>query len=356
MISPIVKEDLERIVKELGEDVHRLSGQDLLLTGGTGFVGSYLLGTLMVLNDEVLAKPCRLYAVTRNPDRVRARFPQWARRSDLILLEGDIRTIRIPTVPWAFIIHAAGPADSRLFIADPLGTGDTIVQGTRTILEAAVKAPVEALLFVSSGAVYGTQPPDRLWLSEDDRGGPDLTTARSVYAEAKRYAELLCRIFLEQHRVPVSIGRLFALVGPYQDLNLTSAVMDFIRQALETDRIRIKDDGRVVRSYCYIADAVIGLWKVLLRRPVGGVFNIGSDLETVSFVELAQRIGKCLDKSVIVTAAGAPPSGILGSRYAPDVGQLARETGFRPSTKLDEALGRTITWMREQRTGVLSPS
>lgn len=347
MISRIVEQDLERIVKEVGKPFRRLGGQDVLLTGGTGFVGSYLLGTLLALNDHVLARPCRVHAVTRNPERVRARFPQWARRPDVILLEGDIRTIRIPSVPWTFIIHAAGPADSRLFVADPLGTGDTIVQGTRAILEAAAKAPVEALLFVSSGAVYGTQPPDRLWLSEDGRGGPDLTTARSVYAEAKRYAELLCRIFLEQHRVPVSIGRLFALVGPYQELNSTSAVVDFIQQALAGDVIRIRDDGRAVRSYCYIADAVIGLWKVLLHRPAGESFNIGSDLEAVSFLELADRIGRCLDKPVRVFADGVPASGILGSRYAPDVTRLARETGFRPSTGLDEALRRTIAWMQE---------
>lgn len=348
MISSVVKEDIQRIVKELGEDVLRLSGRDLLLTGGTGFVGGYLLGTLMALNDTVLAEPCRVHAVTRNPVRVRARFPEWVGRPDLVLLEGDVRTIRLPARPWAFIVHAAGPADARLFAAAPLGTADTIVEGTRAILNVASRSPVEAFLFVSSGAVYGTQPADRPWMGEDHLGGPDLTSARSCYGEAKRYAELLCQLFLEQHRVPVSIGRLFALVGPYQELNSTSAVVDFIRQALAGDVIRIRDDGRAVRSYCYIADAVIGLMKVWLRRPAGSAFNIGSDLEAVSFLELAERIGRCLGKPLRVSSAGAPPSGILGGRYAPDVTRLAEATGFRPATTLDEALRRTIAWMREQ--------
>lgn len=355
MSSSVVEQDLQQIAKALGEDAQRLSGCDLLLTGGTGFVGSYLLGTLMALNDGVLAEPCRVHAVTRNPDRVRARFPEWVGRRDLSLLEGDIRTVRLPPRPWTFIIHAAASADARQFAADPLSAADTIVEGTRAVLDVARQAPVEALLFVSSGAVYGMQPDDRPWLGEDYSGGPDLSSVKSCYAEAKRYAELLCRIHLEQYRVPTTIGRLFSLVGPYQELNTTSAVVDFIRQALAGDVIRIKDDGRTVRSYCYIADAVIGLWKVLLRGPAGGAFNIGSDLEVVSFLELAERVGRCLGKPVRVVAEGAPPSGILGRRYAPDVTRLAEATGFRPGTTLDEALRRTIAWMREQPTAGGTP-
>jgi nucleoside-diphosphate-sugar epimerase len=133
-------------------------------------------------------------------------------------------------------------------------------------------------------------------------------------------------------------------------MNSTSAVADFIQQALAGDVIRIRDDGQAVRSYCYVADAVVGLWKVLFHRPPGGAFNIGSDREAVSFLELAERIGRCLGKSVRVVAEGAPASGILGSRYCPDVTRLSRETGFRPSTGLDEALGRTIAWMKDRGT------
>lgn len=351
MMSSIVEQDIEHILEEVGDDFRRFSGQALLLTGGTGFVGQYLLRTLLALNDRVLSEPCRVYAVTRNPGVASARFPHLAHRPDVVFLEGDVRSVRLPAVPWRFVIHAAGPSDARVFSTDPLGTVDTIVEGTRAVLRAASEAKTDACLFVSSGAVYGAQPPDRARLDEAYQGGPDLTTVKSCYAEAKRYAEMLCRIHVEQQRVPVSIGRLFALVGPFQDLNLTSAVVDFIRQALEGDTIRIKDDGQTVRSYCYVADAVIGLWKVLLKRPAGGVFNIGYDREAVSFVELAHRIGRCLGKTLQVVVEGAPASGVLGRCYVPDVTRLSREIGFKPAISLDEALRRTITWMQEQRKG-----
>lgn len=247
------------------------------------------------------------------------------------------------------VIHAAAVSDVRAFMKDPVGTMETIVEGTKAVLAAAAPTGVEAFLFVSSGAVYGHQPHDRPRLSEDDRGGPDLRDSRSCYAEAKRCAELLCQLFRERQGVPVMIARPFTLVGPYQDLNATSAVIDFIRQGLEGMIIRIRDDGQAIRSYCYIADAVTALWKLLLGPQTGEAVNVGSDLEPVSFHELAQRVGHCLAKPVTVVVEGAAASGVLGRRYVPDVSRLERVTGFRPGTGLDRALNRTIAWMREQR-------
>jgi dTDP-glucose 4,6-dehydratase len=307
------------------------------------------LETVAYLNDQVLAQPCQAYVTTRDPGKVAARFPHLFGRSDLILLECDVRTFRPVPVPLNFIIHAASPADVGVFMQDPFGNMETIVDGTKTVLTVAAEAGVEALLFISSGAVYGHQPADQPWLSEEYAGGPDLRNPRGCYGEAKRYAEMLCRIYREERGLPVSIARLFALVGPYQDLNSTSAIIDFIRQGLEGSTIRIRDDGQAVRSYCYIADAVVALWKILLSPQQGETMNVGCDLEALSFLDLAHRIRRCVGKPVSVVAEGAPASGILGRRYAPDVTRLHEKTGFRPTTSLDQALSRTIAWMKERQ-------
>lgn len=348
-VSQIVQEDIANIVKAIGADADHLSGKSLLMTGSTGFIGSYLLQTACYLNDQVLPKPCRITVTTRDARKLTARFPAITDRSDLTVIETDVKAFQAASPRWDFILHAAGASDTRLFMQDPLETMATIVEGTRAVLEIATKASPESFLFVSSGAVYGHQPREMLWLSEDHAGGPDLRLTRSCYGEAKRYAEMLCRIFEDAHKLPVTIARIFTLVGPYQDVNSTSAVIDFIRQALEGDTIRIRDAGQTVRSYCYIADAVTALWRLLLRNKHGDVFNVGSDLETISFVDLAHRIGKILDKPLTVRVEGAPASGVLGQRYAPDVSRLSRQEGFRPATTLDEALRRTIVWMKDQR-------
>lgn len=349
-LSPIVQEDIRAIVELVGPRFERLSGKTLLLTGGTGFLGGYLLETLAYLNDRVLVSPCRVYVTTRDVRRVAARFPHLMGRQDLMLIETDVMDFRGAPEPCAYVLHAAASSDAALFLRDPLGTVDTIVEGTKAVL-ASCGPHVERFLFVSSGAVYGHQPADCLWVSETYAGGPDLQTSRSCYAEAKRYAELLCRVVQAQRGLPVSIARLFALVGPYQDLNATSAIVDFIRQALAGETIRIRDAGTTQRSYCYAGDAVTALWTLLLGPRSGEAVNVGSDLEVVSFVELAERIGRCLGKPVRVAVDGAPASGILGARYAPDVSRLYGVTGFRPRTTLDQALNRTITWMQERPIG-----
>jgi dTDP-glucose 4,6-dehydratase len=356
MSTGIVQEDIRAVVGRVGRAFERLAGKTILLTGGTGFIGSYLLETLAYVNDEVLPRPCQVQAVTRDPSRVWKRLPHLRGRTDLRLLEADVRTFRRESASWDFVIHGAAPADARGFMRDPLGTVQTIVEGTGAVLGAVAEAKVQRLLFLSTGAVYGHQPVEQPWLPETHGGGPDTRDFRSCYAEAKRCAESLCRIVEETRGVPVSIARLFALVGPYQDLNATSAVVDFIRQGLEGPVITIHDDGQTVRSYCYIADAVTALWKLLLDAEAGAAVNVGSDLEAVSFVELAHRVGRCLGKPVSVVVEGEPARGVLGRRYAPDVSRLFQVTGFRPATTLDEALSRTVAWMTERpRVGAPNP-
>lgn len=346
-VSPIIQEDVKTVADLVGSAFDRLSGKAILVTGGTGFIGRYLLETLAYVNDHVLTTPCRVYATTRNSDGVRARFPHLAGRKDLMLIETDIRTFRRSAEPCHFVIHAAAASDAKLFLKDPIGTADTIVEGTKAVF-ASIGPELESFLFISSGAVYGNQPLDCLRLSEDYAGGPDLRDPRSCYAEAKRYAELLCRVFQQQCSATVSIARVFTVVGPGQALNATSAVIDFIRQALAGQVIRIRDDGEAMRSYCYVVDAVVALWKLLLQPGSGETCNVGSDLESISFRDLAHRIGRCLGKPVSVLVEGAPASGILGRRYVPDVSRLRALTGFAPTTPLDKALDRTIAWMREQ--------
>lgn len=346
-LSRIVQEDVQSILSHVGPRCHALSGKRLLVTGGTGFIGSYLLETLAYLNDRVLAEPCALSVVTRDIGRVANRLPQLRQRHDFTFIESDIRKFRSASGSWDYVIHGAASADARVFLEDPSEIMDIIAEGTKVVLNEAASG-VESFLFISSGAVYGQQPCEYARLPEDYLGGPDLRHWRSCYGEAKRYAEMLCQASSEKRKLPVTIARVFAVLGPYQETHSTSAVIDFIRQALRGDTITIKDSGETERSYCYVADAVSGLLTLLLQPSPGEVFNVGSDMESVSFTELAHRVSRCLGKDVKVVVEGSSASGVLGSRYAPDVARLHAKVGFRPTTGLDEALTRTISWMKER--------
>ncbi len=340
----IVREDVARVAGALGELLARLAGKRLFLTGGTGFFGKWLLEVLRFLNAQG-RPPCRVTALTRDPRAFASAYPHLAGAPHVTPVAGDVRTFGFPEGGCDLVIHGATPASARLLAEDPLEMAEVITAGTRRVLEYAAGAGVERFLFVSSGAVYGPQPPDVSHVPEEFAGGPDVTSARSAYAEGKRYAELLCAIAREKRGVPVVTARPFAFVGPYQDLNGVFAATDFIRDALAGGPIRIGGDGTPLRSYMYAADLAEALLRVLLDGRAGRAYNVGS-AEPVSIADLARRVAGQFDPAPVVTIAGQPTPGRPPERYVPDVSRAEAELGIRIRVGLDEALARAVAWHR----------
>jgi UDP-glucuronate decarboxylase len=332
------------IAGAVGPGLERLRGKTVLLTGGTGFIGTWLLETLSWLNDHSHFG-VRVYVPTRSPSGFIGRLPQLARR-DIVLLHGDVRSFVYPNAACDFVIHAAAPADPRAPLLDGLGVASTIADGTRHVLDLADRLRVESCLFVSSGAVYGTQPPDLLRLREDYLGAPDIGAVGSAYSESKRYAESLCAMFRHARGVPVRVARPFTFAGPYQDLNGAFAVTDFIRCCLSGEPIRIRGDGTAVRSFCYAADLVVALLKILLDGEPGSVFNVGAESE-VSIAELAHRVSLLLGSSAPIIIEGVSTVGRLPARYVPDTTQLRERLNFGLRYDLSETLARSVRWARD---------
>lgn len=342
--NAIVKQDVESIVRTIS-DMSRLCGKRLLITGGTGFIGTWLLETISWLND-CRSFNCTVYVPTRNPDLFAHKAPHLARRPDIVLLPGQLGNLETRISQCDVIIHAAAPADPRTLKIDPLSVAEAIVAGTKQALEFAVRRNVASFLFISSGAVYGTQPSSLSHISEDYIGGLNTSQPQSAYGEAKRYAEVLCTLYHDKFGVPIHIARPFTFVGPYQSLNAGFAVTDFIRNGLKGLPIYIEGDGTTVRSYSYAADLTAALWKVLLDGPVGRAYNVGSD-EPISILELAHQVVATLNSPVDIIVSSQPVPGQLPSRYVPDTRRGMTELGLTMWTNLKEALRRTTQWMQE---------
>lgn len=314
--TPIVEEDIRFVLAACRNDLQALSGKTLLLTGGSGFVGSYLVESIIAFNRTYDGAPCHLLLPTRSLAATRAKWPHFFGSDDVVWFEWDGRTLSPPRDTCDYVIHAASPADPASYLHVPMQTMEDIANGTSAVLRYARSSGVRTLLYLSSGAAYGRQPAEVDALTEVDQSAPDLADSAACYGEAKRYAELLCRA----SGVPSVIARLFAFIGPYQDLDGSFAVPNFIRQAMHNNTIHIHSDGSALRTYCYVTDLTIGLWKLLLNGKPGELYNVGADAPRVSIRELAELIAKEVG-NVEIVVEGKSGTGSR-SRYIPNVARF----------------------------------
>lgn len=337
----IFDDDLAAMHQALASDWPRLAGKRLFMTGGTGFIGRWMLEALLRA-EQALGLGVQVDVLTRNPQAFAAKAPLLAAHPGFRFVTGDVLALPEPDCAYDLVIHAATDASAELNENDPLRMFDTVVNGTRRALDFAVAARAKRFFFLSSGAVYGAQPWDIERVAEIDRGGPDLTTHRSAYAEGKRAAEMLCTIYAKQFDLDVVNARIFALLGPLLSLDIHFAAGNFIRDALAGRRVVVQGSGQAVRSYLYAADLTVWLWTILLRAPRGAVYNVGSD-DGVSIAELAARTAAIFGDAGF-EILGKEDAGWNPGRYVPSTEKVRRELGVQPAIGLDEAIARTAMW------------
>ena len=316
-------------------------GERLFLTGGTGFLGKWLLETLLHAN-ELLDLGCRITVLSRDPARFAANHPQLSDPAAVSFLAGDARDFGFPEGEYKFIIHAATDVAAETTAIDLFCS---CLDGTRRVLEFARQSGCSDLLLVSSGAVYGAQPADLPAVAEEYRGAPDPLDTRSAYGEGKRCAEWLTKAYADAYRFEAKVARVFAVVGPYLPLDKQFAIGNFIGDALAEREIVIRGDGTACRSYLYAADLTVWLWNILLRGTAGEAYNVGGR-EAFSLAEVARRVGRLAgsSKGVRVLTPTDPRRPV--ERYIPDVDKAARELGLTSAISLDEAILRTLQWVR----------
>jgi len=229
----LTNSDLDLIFQNLGHKWESLRNQHLFITGGTGFIGKWLVSALLYANHR-RQLGLRLTLLSRYPDVFRLHYPWLANDSAVELLRGDVCSFTLPKIPFHAIIHAGTD------VADPdaaLGTFDTCVSGTRRVLDLAAQSDCQKFLLLSSGAVYGRQPDDLLAIPETYSGSPDTALATSAYGIGKLAAEWLARTYAEKYGFTATVARCFAFVGPYLPLDntlqsVTSSVMRWLEKPL----------------------------------------------------------------------------------------------------------------------------
>lgn len=333
-------DDLAAIEAAVGDEWPRFVGARLFVTGGTGFIGRWLLEALRHANER---HGLGLHAtvLTRSPAALASKAPHLQAYKAFDFVAGDVLTLAPDGERYTHVIHAATDASADLTANRPALMFDTVVTGTRRVLDLAVASGAGRFLFLSSGAVYGAQPWDMSLVGEDFTGGPDPRDPRNVYAEAKRSAEMLCAIYGKQG-LAVATARIFAVLGPMLPLDTHFAAGNFIRDAMAGRTVRVDGAGTAVRSYLYAADLTAWLLRMLIAAPAGATYNVGSE-QAVSIAELAERTADVLGHAGH-EVLGRGDSGWNPGRYVPSTALIREQLGVGETVDLDEAIRRTAMW------------
>ena len=335
-------QDLDFILKRMGDDWSRLRGARVFITGGTGFFGCWLLESFCHAN-RTLGLGAQATVLTRDPEAFRRKCPHLADDGAVTLLRGDVRSFEFPEGEFRYVIQAATETRVPLGADAQLEMLSTIVDGTKRTLEFAAGHGTKAILLTSSGAVYGKQPSEMTHVPETYLGGPDPLDSASAYGEGKRVAEQLCAQYSKRFGVGAKIARCWAFCGPHLPLDQHFAIGNFIGDVLAGRPIEIKGDGTARRSYLYAADLAVWLWTILLRGPELVPINVGSGRD-VSILELARIVAATLRPETEIRVAQQARPGVGPARYVPSVERARELLGLEAWTSLEESIRQTAGW------------
>jgi dTDP-glucose 4,6-dehydratase len=329
-------DDVVDLTRDLWDD---LRDARVLITGGSGFFGGWMIESLLHADQRVTLGATAVI-LTRSARGFRERVPHVAHDPRVSILEGDVRDFAFPDGTFTHVLHLAteaGPSFS------PASSFATAVHGTERVLRFARDHAVRSLLLASSGAVYGPQPPDRDRLEEGFAGAPAPDDPTSGYGQGKRAAEYLCAAAVGESAVQPKIARCFAFVGPLLPLDANFAIGNFIRDASIGDRIRVAGDGTPRRAYLYASDLAVWLWTILVRGASGRPYNVGSE-DDLSIADLAARVADAVRPGIPIAIGSQPRPGQLPARYVPSTARARDELGLTATVGLDEAIRRTRDW------------
>lgn len=347
MCAALPQDDLDLVLSLTPEFWSRFSGARIFVTGGTGFIGNWLLQAVHRANDKLGSK-MELVVLTRDPERACKQSPHVFNRPDTTIVVGDVSYFCVPVGKLDLCLHAATDVGDPRKVGAPLSAFDSIVIGTRRMLDLADANGASRFLLTSSGAVYGPQPVDLERMAETYSGAPDPLQPNAAYGNGKRAAEWLACAYAaqaSQSGLETSIARIFALVGPGLPLNGPFAAGNFLRDALAGQAIKINGDGRPQRSYLYMADLCVWLLRILGFGSTGQAYNVGSEA-SISIAALAQKVVDAAGTAAAIQIQTPVASDGAAPRYVPDTSKARQELCLAEYTLLNSALLKTIQWSR----------
>lgn len=345
-MNKILNEDLLDIIEQ-PVNWEKLANKTVMVTGASGMIGSYFVRTLLKLN-EVRNMNIRVVCVARNINKIGEDI---LTDSAAEVLSHDVTRPFEYESNIDYIIHAASPASPLIMKDSPVETIAANVLGTYYTLELAKEKNAEGYMFISSREIYGQPDEGQEFFTEETYGFVDPLNPRSCYPEGKKAAETMCASFKEEYGLNTKSARLAHTYGPGMSIYDGRVQADFLKNVLFHEDIVMKSEGLPVRTYTYIADAVAGMFMILLNGTEM-VYNIGDENAKISIRGLAELLIKITPERNLSVKFEIPENGTKGC--APftlgilDSSKL-RKLGWKPKNTIEQGFRRTIEYLEIEK-------
>ncbi len=328
-----------------------LANKTFLITGCNGFLGRRLVEVLVdklkYLQENELSFSHKIYAIDNgitsiSVDKNYPSFFEYYSGNAITFDYAQLKNVD-------YIIHMAGLASPSQYKKYPLATIDVAVTLTRTLLTYAVEWNAK-FIFFSSSEVYGNPDPSNIPTREDYKGYVSSMGPRACYDESKRMGETLCYVYSEYFGVNTSIIRPFNVYGPGMHKYDYRMIPNLMKSSIENKPVQIYGNGEQTRTFCYLDDAIKGIFNVLEKSKKASVYNIGNPNPEISMNGLIDVFNKTLNLNIVIELIPYPDHypGDEPQRRCPDITLASVQLGYSPSVNLQEGLAQTFDWCKTQ--------
>lgn len=341
-----------RLVAGLPLPWEKFQHKSILISGGTGLIGSFLVDVLMEHNQN-RNMDCDIYILGRSEGKAESRFGYCWNDSRFHFILHDInkplKSGKIPDIDY--VVHLASNTHPIKYAADPIGTITANIMGIQNMLEFAYDHKAMRAAFASSNEIYGENRGDAELFDETYCGYIDCNTMRAGYPESKRCGEALCQAYIVQRNMDIVIPRFTRSYGPTMLPDDTKAISQFIRKAVNGENIVLKSQGYQYYSYTYAADAVSGFLTVLLCGKKGEAYNIADEASDIMLKDLAALIAKTAGSKVVFENPDLrEAAGYSRATKARLNGRKLQELGWKSVYDMKTGIERTVDILKSVNT------
>jgi len=334
----LIKNDLNEIISFFKDGWDHFKNKNLLITGGTGFFGKTIVSSLIHANN-LLDLKCNIFIITRKENLNSKYYGIEDNYSALNFICSDIISFSNKIDNIDYIIHGASTYIKAIEFKSPKDTLETILIGTKNILEFAKdQKNLKSLLIISSGAIYGTNKHSNKPISENDYHDLDLNDDLSSYSLGKKTAELYSLNYMSEYNLPIKIVRCFTVAGPLMNFEQKLAFTSFISSYRNSKNITVQNKN-TLRSYMYSTDLINWLFKVLVFSENGSIYNVGSD-EQITMGILAKKIA-AYNPNIEVFNNSIDQANM----YVPNIQKIKNDLNLEINIKIDESISRVIKYL-----------